>query len=377
MDGRVHLAGMALASALGPDLPVAVTALQGGIAGPTRVRVDGLDEPLEAACYRIDDGRDLFDPGRMAHWVPEVACQAVAGLPRAARRDLAIFVGSTCFSVGQGEAAYARMLAHDPAKAVPMPRTDFHYIAALAREAVGSQGPDFTWNTACTSSANGVLLASEMLRQGLIDHALVLGVELANRTSFAGFASLQLLADVIRPFARDRAGLVLGEAVAAVLLTQGESELMLRGGAIATDLSSLTTPRADGQSLARVQRQALRHAEVRAEEVCLVKAHATGTQANDLAEAHGIAAVHAHRPPVTALKPFVGHTLGACGVAELALLAGACRAGFVPAASSDGEAEPDLGIRVLDGAMTAPKGIWQLNQFGFGGNNDVLLLEVC
>jgi 3-oxoacyl-[acyl-carrier-protein] synthase-1 len=76
-----------------------------------------------------------------------------------------------------------------------------------------------------------------------------------------------------------------------------------------------------------------------------------------------------------ALKPYLGHSLGACGVAELALLAGAFSAGFLPHAPTFRDADPALGVSPLRAPIGAPDGHYLFNAFGFGGSNTALVLR--
>ena len=73
-------------------------------------------------------------------------------------------------------------------------------------------------------------------------------------------------------------------------------------------------------------------------------------------------------PPVTGLKPFVGHTVGACGVIELILFTEAIKKGFIPATLGFEQWDEELGIAPLAKAMPIERGTFLLNYFGFGGN---------
>ncbi|HET6724404.1 MAG TPA: beta-ketoacyl synthase N-terminal-like domain-containing protein [Gammaproteobacteria bacterium] len=375
-----YLRGTGLACALGADVDACVRTLRAGQRNAAPISIEGFAESIAPNYYRIDDGAALFDPGRLARLLPSIVASALdaAALTGAQRRAMPVFVGSSCFSIVQSEADYASTLANNPADAVPLPHVGFQTIADIARKTAGSDAPDFTFNTACTSSANALLAAQRMLAQGQIEHALVLGVELANLTSITGFSALQLLSDRVRPFDARRTGIVLGEAIGAAVLSVEAGTagaVRLRGGAANCDTHSVTTANPDGRVLATVQRDALRICGVQAEEICVIKAHATGTSANDLGEVRGMRLVHTPLPPVTAFKPYLGHTLGACGVAELALFSGALRHGFIPATVGFETIDPELDLRPLEDEMPAAAGLFQLNHFGFGGNNAVLILE--
>src|SRR5690606_14559770 len=150
----------------------------------------------------------------------------------------------------------------------------------------------YTYSTACTSSANAVLYAHRMLEAGVIDHALVVGLEHFNQMTVLGFHGLGLIspAGAMMPFSRGRDGLILGEGCGLILLSRSENEASLQicGGAIATDNHSLTAANVDGSSLAAVITQALSDSSITAETIIAIKAHGTASLMNDEAEAAGL-----------------------------------------------------------------------------------------
>lgn len=373
----VAIRGVGLSCALGRDAAGCAAALLAGGKPPARVTLQGLTEPVQVAYYRIDDGAGLFDPGRFARLLPGVVQDAVASLSASELSTLPLFIGSSCFSIGQSETGYAEARARAAPDAHPMPHCGYDWLAGLVRQAIGGGGESFTYNTACTSSANALLGACRALQAGRHRHALVLGAELANLTTLSGFSGLQLLSDQVRPFEAGREGLVLGEGIAAVLLSmEGTAGAMrLHDGASNCDTFSITTADPEGTRVAEVLRQALARAELRPDAIQGIKAHGTGTPTGDLAEAAGLRKVFDSLPPLSVLKPYIGHTLGACGVIELVMYAGALAQGRLPARSSAVTADPQLGVQPLSGDRSAPPGYYLLNQFGFGGNNAVLVLE--
>jgi 3-oxoacyl-[acyl-carrier-protein] synthase-1 len=362
---------------LGADVAACSAALLAGGKPPARTTLAGLAEASEVAYYRIDDGHELFDPGRFGRLLPGVVQDAVASLSAAERQRLPLFIGSSCFSIGQSETGYAAALARSQAQAYPMPHCGYDWLASLVRQAIGSGGASYTFNTACTSSANAIMGACRALQAGLYRHALVLGAELANLTTLSGFSGLQLLSDRVLPFEVGREGLVLGEGIGAVLLSvEGPPDaIRLHGGANNCDTFSVTTADPEGTSVAAVLRQSLAQAGLGPEAIQGIKAHGTGTPSGDLAEAAGLRKAFPELPPFSVLKPHIGHTLGACGVIELVLYAGALAQGRLPARPGPVTADPELGIQALSVSRAAPRGYYLLNQFGFGGNNTVLVLE--
>lgn len=375
-----YIRGTGLSCTLGLDAEACVTAMCSGKASPQQLTVDGFAEPLRLPYYRIPDGTALFDPARFQTLLQQAVRKALAraGLSSTERRTLPVFVGSSCFSIGCSESSYAHALAQDAGNAIAMPFCGYQDIASIVQRACGSRGATYSYNTACTSSANALLAALRMLAVGEYPQALVVGAELANRTTLAGFHGLQLTADRMQPFDARRQGLVLGEGVGAVLLSAqpgSTSELRLLGGANNCDGWSVVTANPDGKSVAAVLRSSLDNAGVHTAQVRGIKAHGTATPAGDSAEALGLRQVFEELPPVSVLKPYLGHTLGACGVNELVLYAGALQQGLLPATPGFDMPDPELEVHPLQAPAAAPPGYYLLNHFGFGGNNTVLVVE--
>ncbi len=372
----VYLRGVGLCSALGRDAASCLTAMLAEERPTSAVELKDLNEPLTATFYRINDSATLFDTSRFEKLLPAVIEAALDGLPVAERRELPVYLGSSCFSISLSEQVYADALRERSASAIPMPQCGYDYLPGLVQRVAGSRGETYAYNTACTASANALLAAVRALKLGWHHHALVVGAELANRTTLAGFSGLQLLSRELRPFDARRDGIVLGEGLSAVLLSrEGEGPCIL-GGASNCDTHSVTTANPDGRSVAAVLCRALADAGLEAGQICGIKGHGTATPAGDTAEAHGIAQVFDTPPPISVLKPYLGHTLGACGINELVLYAGALQRGHMPATLGFEQADAELKLEPLRQSLPAPAGHYLLNYFGFGGNNAVLALKM-
>lgn len=236
----------------------------------------------------------------------------------------------------------------------------------------------FTLNTACTSAANGLLYGARLLARGVYQQVLVLAFETPSAVAQQGFGALDLTSPsgAYRPFHAERDGLILGECYCATLLGRepGPAPLArLLGGFSACDTSSLTTTREDGSHIDWVTHRALQVAGVEAWQIGLVKLHGTATEANDLAESAGMRLLYPEAlPPLAVLKPWLGHTLGACGLSESLLLLAAMRRGALPAPDYAGEALLPLPTEPI---TVAPDALLLANFFGFGGNNASLVLQ--
>jgi len=353
-----------------------------GLHGPPRpaqVLERLLDDRTETIRYKLLDGFPLeTGRARLFDVINAVVTEALdeSGLGASERRRMALCVGSSSFDISVSESLYREELAAG-ASALPLRSSSFANLAESVRSRFGLRGEDYSFNTACTASANGLWYASRLIRSGAVDHALVLGVELINDLTALGFLGLGLLSrSEMRPFSAHRDGLVLGEACSALVIGRGGAEdFHFAGGANRCDTHSMVAANTDGSTIAAVIQAALDDAGLDAAGVAAVKAHGTANAANDEAEAAGMRRVFDDLPPVCALKPFIGHTLGACGLTELILFYRALVEGFLIATPSAHAASdtPSVALNATERSMT--RGHFMLNSFGFGGNNTSLVIS--
>jgi 3-oxoacyl-[acyl-carrier-protein] synthase I len=367
------LLGSGLVTSLGRGLPAHARALAAGQAHPGRSPVvfAGRELPFHFASDPREAGAAFLS--LIAAAVGDALAEAK--LPADAVARMGLFIGSTSLDLPVHEAAYMEQHARGTVLAVKAP--GYGNLARDIAERFGIAGPQYTLNTACSSSANAALYARAMLAEGRIDHALVVGAEGYNRLSLLGFASLMLLTrEGYRPFDKARDGLVLGEGVGALVLGRGGArpgEVSIVGAATACDPSSPTN--SQPERVADVMAEALDDAGLAPRGLIAIKAHGTGTPSNDLSEGQAVRRVFGDAPPpLTSLKPYTGHTLGACGAIELLCLLACWREGFLPA--TPGFAAPDeaLGLSPLTRSRPLGSGATLCNFFGFGGNNTSLVL---
>ncbi|MET0068361.1 MAG: beta-ketoacyl synthase N-terminal-like domain-containing protein [Candidatus Thiodiazotropha sp.] len=337
---------------------------------------------LQLPYYIIDSHLD--DENRHFEILFQVVGRALArsGLGADDLRHTGIFIGSSSYDLRQSEILYQSQLDAGDPNALPMTYTGYNRLGAALCERFSIGGEPFNLNTACTSSANALLLAHSMLRQAKYRHALVIGIELYNETTITGFSGLQLIAERrIAPFDAHRDGILLGESCSALVLSADQRHpaatgLYALGGGSSFDPYSITTSNPDGSSIASALELALSHSGVEREKVLAIKSHGTGTRMNDISESRGIlSAFGATPPPVTGLKPYVGHTLGACGTLELILFGQALLDGWVPKTPNLETPDPELALTPLRENREALPGYYLLDFFGFGGSNTVLVVE--
>jgi len=180
--------------------------------------------------------------------------------------------------------------------------------------------PAFAVSSACASSPLAVGVAARWLLAGRAQRVLVVGGDRSGAFVRDGFSALRAIDPVgCRPFDADRVGLRLGEAAAALLLARDDdagSGPFLQGWGASMDANHLTGPSRDGAGLALACTRALERAS--SGPPALIIAHGTGTRYNDDSESLAYARA-CPGVPLTALKGLIGHSLGACGLVELAI----------------------------------------------------------
>ena len=241
-----------------------------------------------------------------------------------------------------------------------------------------------TISTACSSSANAILLGSRMIQQGLVNRAICGGCDSLSRFTVNGFASLKNVSNEdCKPFDQNRTGLNLGEG-AGYLLLEKESDAIARGAEIiavfsgydnSNDAYHPTAPSPDGSAAYRAMERALKKAKLQAVDIGYINAHGTATDTNDAAEGKAIENMFAGKVPFSSTKPFTGHTLAAAGVIE---------AIFSIWAMQQNELLPNLNFETPMESLTIQpvkekqaKDIQHVlsNSFGFGGNNVSLIFS--
>lgn len=230
--------------------------------------------------------------------------------------------------------------------------------------AFGFNGFTLSINTACTSSANALLEANNLLNAGVYKRAVVVGCEIFSHIMSSGFNAMGLLSMTsIKPFSQTRDGMILGEGVVALLLGNDDSLWSIKGAFSNCNGVNITAVSPEGDEFSEVMKNALISAKIKPKDITALKAHATATPSNDLSELNAIQKVFGEDVVYTALKPYLGHTVGACGLLEMALFMECIDNGFVPKTCNTQE------------VLACKSGTFMMNYFGFGGNNTSIIIK--
>ena len=202
---------------------------------------------------------------------------------------------------------------------------DYHRPALSARriaEYVGIGGGAIVCCNACISGVSAQILADRLISCGHYDNAVVCGADLVSSFTASGFLSFKSLSnEACRPFDADRQGLNLGEAAATIVFTRADSlregDWLFERGEMDNDAFHLSTPAPSGEGARKVLEAVMKGRDD--SELAFVSAHGTATMFNDQMESVAIEKAGLSSVPLTALKGWFGHTLGASGVLEVIL----------------------------------------------------------
>mgnify|MGYP001812620522 FL=1 len=254
----------------------------------------------------------------------------------------------------------------------------------------GLQGRVYTTSSACTSGSQGIGYAYEAIRHGQQDIMIAGGAEELCPTEVAVFDTLYATSTMNdhpertpRPFDRDRDGLVIGEG-ACTLVLENLEHAQARGAPILAELVGfgtnsdgrhVTQPSAETMRIA--MKLALADAGLDPGDIGYVSAHGTATERGDIAESHATLKMFGERMPISSMKSYMGHTLGACGALESWFAVEMMnREWFAPTVNLD---NPDERCAPLDYIMGEGRRLEMdyvmNNNFAFGGINTSLIFR--
>lgn len=254
----------------------------------------------------------------------------------------------------------------------------------------GLKGRVITTSSACTSGSQGIGYAYEAIRNGSQDIMLAGGAEELCPTEAAVFDTLYATSTcndrpetTPRPFDADRDGLVIGEG-ACTLILENRDRALARGATIYAEIvgfdtnsdgAHVTQPASD--MMQRVMEMALDDAGLTPGAIGYVSAHGTATERGDIAESHATARVLGESVPISSIKSYMGHTLGACGALEAWLAVEMMNRGwFAPTINLD-NVDPECAPLdyIRDGGRDIDTEYVMNNNFAFGGINTSIILR--
>lgn len=287
------------------------------------------------------------------------------------------------------EAAAERMTAVREIEQEPnMPLTH------LAME-FDAQGPAYNCLTACAASTQAIGEATQILRRGDADVMITGGAHtMIHPLGVTGFNRLTALStrnddpqSASRPFSVDRDGFVMGEG-AGMLIIETLEHAQARGATILAEIAGfgstadayrITDIHPDGRGAAKSMNLALDDAGLGIDDIDYISAHGTGTKENDSIETRGVKVVFGDRAksiPMSSIKSMLGHLIAAAGAVEAIACVLAIRDQKLPPTHNLNNPDPECDLDyVANAARDAKVDVCLSNSFGFGGQNDTLIIK--
>ncbi len=400
MNKRIVITGIGVISSIGIGRDAFWPALLKGVSGISEIT------SFDTSNYPTHNGGEVkdFDPAlfiaknKIAN-LGRTSCLAIASAKLALKdaglkavsmdhRETGVILGTT-----MGESQVLEVINSSWIKGgvnAINPELIFQYpanvLAFNVANELGISGPNLVIPTACAAGNYAIGYACDLIRMGQAEMMLAGGVDAFSRLAFTGFNRLLAVAPVkCQPFDKNRKGMMVGEGAGIVVLESMENALNRKaviyaevlGYGLSCDAYHMTAPEADG--VARSMRNALKQANVKAEDVDYVSAHGTGTPVNDKVESAAIKAVFAGiqgKVAVSSIKSMLGHTMGAASAIEAITCALALQNDIVPPTINYQTPDPECDIDCVPNVARQMKVDIALNNASaFGGNNASLVMK--
>ena len=311
-----------------------------------------------------------------------------AGIDDIKSSSIAFINSTTVGGMRNTEMIYKELLAPDTKEAL-LGFIDTHDLGENTERIVdyfGINGYVTTISTACSSSANAIILGARLIKHGLAERVICGGTDALSKFTINGFNSLMILdKEHCRPFDDTRVGLNLGEGAGYIIL---ESEAVvnrahkkvlatLTGYSNTNDAFHQTASSPEGNGAFLAMSQALAMTGLTADQISYINVHGTATPNNDLSEGRAMVRLFGEKVPLfSSTKPFTGHTLAACGAIEAVYAILAIQHGLIFPSLNFTTQMKELAIAPQTTLVENVDVNHVLsNSFGFGGNNTSIIIS--
>ena len=399
---RVAVTGMGLVSPLGNSVSECwenLVAGKNGIGPITLFDTENYKAKLAAEVKDFDAREympkaEMLKTDRYAQFGFAAACQAMEESQIEGKVDpekMGVYMGTGIGGITTFVQETTKLIEKGPRRVSPffIPMLISNMSSGMIAIRFDCRGAAMPSVTACASGSNAIGEAVRAIRHGYLDAAIAGGSEAAITTvGMAGFINMQALSvaedpDLASlPFDARRAGFVMGEGGAALVLEEYE-HAVARGAKIygeicgygsTCDAHHITAPREDAREAGRAISLALEEAGYTGSEKVYVNAHGTGTHLNDAAETAAIKAAFgeekAKEVKISSTKSMTGHLLGAAGALEAIVCLKVLSEGIIPPTINLTSPDPECDLDyVPEKAVQADIDFAVSNSFGFGGHN--------
>ncbi|MBD3391758.1 MAG: beta-ketoacyl-ACP synthase II [Chitinivibrionales bacterium] len=409
MSKRIVVTGLGVVSPVGNNVESFWHALRTGTSGLDRITAfDTTDYPSKVAGeVKGIDFTAFVEPKEVKRTDRNIllAMAAADEAMRHSKLDLSavdrtrcgVIIGSGIGGIATLEAEHTKLLNRGPGRVSPflIPMMIPDMSSGLVSMKYGLKGPNYCCVSACASSAHAIGDALLVMRNDMMDVAVVGGCEATiTPISFAGFCSMKALstrndapAKASCPFDVKRDGFVMAEGAAIIVLETLE-HARARNAAIYAELVGygatgdahhLSAPAPEGEGARRAMQMAVRSAGIEPSAIDYINAHGTSTQLNDKYESQAIMAAfgdHARSVAISSTKSMTGHLLGASGATELVATTLAINHGLIPPTINYDDPDPECPLTYTPNTAVEKNITYAMsNSFGFGGHNACLVLK--
>ncbi|WP_143883275.1 beta-ketoacyl synthase N-terminal-like domain-containing protein [Chryseobacterium binzhouense] len=260
------------------------------------------------------------------------------------------------------------------------------FLSSLAQKIAdffGFKTKPIVVSNACVSGVMAIAVAKNMIQAGKYKDAFVIAGDEISEFVISGFNSFQAIgSEICKPYDKNRNGINIGEAAAAVYMTSeptqnGSFSFKVSGDSAINDANHISGPSRTGDGLFASIKNALKEANVSAQQIDFISAHGTATIYNDEMEAIAFNRIDLQNVPLNSLKAYYGHCLGASGLLESIIsMESALRNTLIPSKNfvEIGTSQP---LNIIKENQPAKIKYILKTASGFGGCNAAIVLEKC
>ena len=394
MDERILITGTGIVSAIGLNRQETLYSLRGEQSGLRKVKyLQTVHEEFPVGEVQLSNGQMQVELGiDYAKPMTRSSLMGIMALHQALRdahltgKDIgrvAFINGTTVGGMDKSEQYYINFL-NDNTRNEYITIHDCGVCSEIIADYFGRFGLVTSVSTACSSSANAIVLAASLIRSGRYDIVIAGGCECLTKFHLNGFNSLMILdKEPCKPFDKNRAGLNLGEGAAYLVLEREASAhkrrveplAILSGFGNKCDAYHQTASSPSGEGNWMAMREALQSAGMSTREIDYINAHGTGTPNNDSSESAALRMIFGDElPPISSTKPFTGHTTSASGAIEATICIMALTGNFIPGNLNWDCADENCIVPVVHTYDSSITNV-MCNSFGFGGNDTSIILS--
>jgi 3-oxoacyl-[acyl-carrier-protein] synthase I len=251
-------------------------------------------------------------------------------------------------------------------------------LAKNVADFFGFQTQPIVVSNACVSGILAVSVAKRMIQSELYDNIFVVAGDEVSEFVLSGFNAFQAMSDLpCKPYSKNRTGVSLGEATAAVLVSAEatNAKIKVMGDSSINDANHISGPSRTGEGLFRSIQNALKEAQIDTDKLDYISAHGTATPFNDEMEAIALSRLNLQNAPINSLKGFYGHTLGASGLLETVIAIESANKNMLFESKGFDEIGVSETINVIEKNKEATINYFLKTASGFGGCNTAVVFE--